>query len=78
VWVGKVAFILLAFYFVALLAQGVALLPSAGLIRTAGAIPLIVLTHVLYGIGFWRGLFTKLNTNRQTPPTKVDLEKIVR
>jgi hypothetical protein len=24
--------------------------------------PLIALTHVLYGIGFWRGLFTRVNS----------------
>jgi hypothetical protein len=77
-WVGKVAFLPLAFYFIALLAQAAALLPTAGLVRTAGAIPLIVLTHLLYGIGFWRGLITKLNTDRRTPATKVVLEKIVR
>jgi cellulose synthase/poly-beta-1,6-N-acetylglucosamine synthase-like glycosyltransferase len=78
VWLGKLAFILLPFYLIALLVQAAVLLPSAGLVRTAGAIPLIVLTHILYGIGFWRGLFTKLNTDRQIPPTKVDLEKITR
>jgi hypothetical protein len=77
-WLGKLAFILLPFYLIALLVQAAVLLPSAGLVRTAGAIPLIVLTHILYGVGFWRGLFTKLNTDRQTPPTKVDLEKITR
>jgi hypothetical protein len=77
-WLGKLAFILLPFYLIALLVQAAVLLPSAGLVRTAGAIPLIVLTHILYGIGFWRGLFTELNTDRQTPPTKVDLEKITR
>jgi cellulose synthase/poly-beta-1,6-N-acetylglucosamine synthase-like glycosyltransferase len=74
--IGKVAWSLLAIYLILLLGQGAVLLPSAGLARTLGAIPLIVLTHILYGIGFWRGLFTKLNTDRNAPTTPVDLEKV--
>ena len=27
-------------------------------------IPLIVLTHLGYGLGFWRGLFTRLGRQR--------------
>jgi cellulose synthase/poly-beta-1,6-N-acetylglucosamine synthase-like glycosyltransferase len=77
-WLGKAVFLLLALYLVVVLLQGAVLLPSVGLARTAGAIPLIVLTHIFYGIGFWRGLFTKLNTDRKTPPTTVVLEKIAR
>jgi hypothetical protein len=79
IWLGKIAFILLALYGIALLGQAVALVPGAGLARTLGAIPLIVLTHIFYGVGFWRGLFTKLTTDKTTkPPMPVDLERVSR
>jgi hypothetical protein len=35
---------------------------------------LIVLTHILYGWGFWRGLFTSLKTPAERQPTPVALE----
>lgn len=50
----------LAFYFLAILFQVLALVPKGGLIRSLCALPLLVETHVFYGIGFWRGLFTAL------------------
>lgn len=50
----------MAFYFAAILVQVLALIPQGGLIRSLCALPLLVETHVFYGIGFWRGLFTKL------------------
>lgn len=53
----------LAFYALAVLAQTLTLrTPFGG--RMARVAPLIVLTHLLYGAGFWKGLFTRL-----TPPT---------
>jgi hypothetical protein len=39
-------------------------------------IPLIVLTHVLYGIGFWRGLFTRLRPPGRPAPTPIVLETV--
>jgi len=36
--------------------------------------PLIVLTHVLYGCGFWHGLFTKLGSSRRDSAPAVNLE----
>ena len=35
-----------------------------GIAKKACAIPLIMLVHVLYGVGFWRGLFTPLKTGQ--------------
>jgi hypothetical protein len=35
-----------------------------------------VLTHVLYGFGFWRGLFTKLNLAHDKSPTQVIIERV--
>jgi len=53
--------------------------PRAGVVRSLCAIPLIVLTHILYGIGFWRGLFTRLHTPggaRQGAQVQVVLETV--
>ena len=66
---------------VPLLAYGFALLAqailSAARKRAAlclAAVPLVVLTHVFYGLGFWRGLFTQLKKSGQAPATEVTLE----
>ena len=46
--------------------------------QSLAAIPLIVLTHILYGFGFWRGLFTSLKPPEQRPAVEVVLETIVK
>jgi succinoglycan biosynthesis protein ExoA len=73
----KFLLIPLALYCFALLVQGAALMPKAGIGRTLGAIPLIILTHLLYGYGFWKGLFTPLQHSVKTS-TEVKLEVISR
>ena len=79
---------LLAFYVGAVLGQAVllALVPplQAGqhvgwivrISRSAAAIPLIILTHLLYGFGFWRGLFTPLKPGSRPPAPPVVLETV--
>jgi succinoglycan biosynthesis protein ExoA len=74
----------LAFYAIAVVAQGLALafqpaLPGhddkfpTRLVRSVAATPLIVLTHLLYGFGFWRGLFTRLNrASNAAAPVKLE------
>jgi glycosyltransferase involved in cell wall biosynthesis len=47
-----------------------------GIVKNLCAIPLIILVHVLYGIGFWRGLFTTLKTGQDRPKIEVRLENI--
>ena len=47
-----------------------------GLVKSFAALPLLVLTHVLYGLGFWRGLFTKLHKSPEDSPGAVELERI--
>lgn len=49
---------------------------SERVMRSIGAMPLVVLTHVLYGWGFWRGLFTSLKRDGTTAPVEVVLERI--
>ncbi len=47
-----------------------------GFIKSFCALPFIVLTHLLYGLGFWLGLFTKLKTGGERPKISVTLETI--
>jgi len=60
-------------YLLAVLAQVMALLVQGGLLALA-ALPLIVLTHVLYGLGFWKGLFTNLGAGKSGRDFQVTLE----
>ena len=48
----------LAPYGAALLLQTAVSMRRFGFARSLAAIPLLALTHLLYGAGFWRGLFT--------------------
>ena len=67
----------LAVYMLAVLAQAVVLaVGGGGIVRSLAAIPLIVLTHLLYGLGFWRGLFTSLNPKTQGMSVPVELESV--
>ena len=75
---GPLYLMALAVYAVAVLAQAVALASGGSLLSSLAAIPLIVLTHILYGLGFWRGLFTRLRRPGQRPPGQVILERIPR
>jgi succinoglycan biosynthesis protein ExoA len=68
----------LVFYALAVLVQAVVLAAGGRVCQSLAAIPLIVLTHVLYGLGFWRGLFTALKPRGQQPPTQVVLETVAR
>lgn len=62
-------------YAVLVFLQTLALLPRGGILALAAA-PLIVLTHILYGLGFWRGLFTPLGKKNMGPKLEVTLETI--
>jgi len=61
-------------YGLAVLIQTLALVPRGGLIRSFCATPLIVLSHICYGLGFRRGLFTKLKPPGQRSDVAVTLE----
>ncbi len=76
--VGKVCLAPLAFYFVAVLGQAAVLAAGGQVFQSLAAIPLIVLTHILYGLGFWRGLFTALRSPGEAPPGQVVLETVAR
>ena len=73
---GTIMLAPLALYALAVILQALALLPLGGLGKSFAALPFIVLTHVLYGLGFWRGLFTRLKTGHSRPAIPVVLENI--
>jgi glycosyltransferase involved in cell wall biosynthesis len=66
----------LAVYFAAIILQTIVLMPAGGIMRSLLAIPLLVASHLFYGLGFWSGLFTKLNPVGNQPAVEVVLEKI--
>ena len=73
---GKLLLLPLGLYALILLAQGVVLAKRTQALFAVGALPLICLTHLLYGWGFWRGLFTTLKPDGQREPVKVVLEPV--
>ena len=73
---GKIGLIALGIYTLAILLQAAALTPRGGILRSLAATPFIVLTHILYGLGFWLGLFTNLKSNGGCPAVPVTLENI--
>ena len=69
-----VAALPLIIYFVAVIVQTLVSMRNAGVVRAVLALPLLVASHLVYGLGFWRGLFTKLNANGSQVRTEVVLE----
>lgn len=62
-------------YLAVVVAEGGPLAKRGGLGRSAKAIPFVVLTHLLYGLGFWRGLTTRLkpaDTRAGAPAVKLE------
>jgi len=55
----------LALYGFVVLAQVAVLAVNHGVLHSLLTIPLIVLAHLLYGLGFWRGLFTTFKPPEQ-------------
>ena len=74
--IGTACLVPLAGYVLAVLAQAVVLAAGGQVLKSLAAIPLIALTHILYGLGFWRGLFTSLRRPGQRPPGEVLLETV--
>jgi len=73
--IGRLLLFPLALYALAVLLQAAVLASGGQVVRSVAAIPLIALTHILYGLGFWRGLFTELKPTRERAPVPVELEK---
>ncbi len=75
-WLGIVGLAGLGVYVLALAIQALALVPQGGIARSLAALPFLALSHVLYGLGFWRGLFTRFRRAQNRPPVKVVLETV--
>ena len=71
---GPVVFAPLGLYLVVVLLQTLASMFSKGFLRSLLAAPLLVVSHVCYGLGFWRGLFTPLKKPGDKPATEVTLD----
>jgi cellulose synthase/poly-beta-1,6-N-acetylglucosamine synthase-like glycosyltransferase len=74
-WFGGIALAPLGLYALALLAQTSVLMTRRPVAYALAAMPLIVLTHVFYGLGFWRGLFTRLKQSTAAS-AEVTIERI--
>lgn len=74
--VASAALAPLACYGFAVLAQTVVLMGRGGVARGLRAAPLLALAHLLYGLGFWRGLFTPLNKPACPVAADVRLEAV--
>lgn len=66
----------LGLYLILVLLQVLALMPRGGVMRSIGTAPFLVLTHVVYGFGLLRGLFTKLKPPGERANVPVTVEKI--
>jgi glycosyltransferase involved in cell wall biosynthesis len=64
----------LALYALGVVGQTVISLARHRLMPVVVAMPLLVVTHVFYGLGFWRGLFTRLAPPDLTTVRTVQLE----
>jgi cellulose synthase/poly-beta-1,6-N-acetylglucosamine synthase-like glycosyltransferase len=73
---SPIVFAPLAFYVLAVIGQTAVSMSSKGFLRSLLASPLLVASHVFYGLGFWRGLFTKLKPPGEKPATEVNLERV--
>jgi hypothetical protein len=81
-WTPRIAWIASAYplpllaYCLAVLAQALALIPQGGVLGALNAAPLVALSNILYGVGFWRGLFTRLRTDAAERASEVRLETL--
>jgi cellulose synthase/poly-beta-1,6-N-acetylglucosamine synthase-like glycosyltransferase len=73
---GRLLLLPLGVYCLAVLMQAAVFAKRAPVLRSFAAIPLVVLTHLLYGLGFWRGLFTRLSATKDLPSVPVQLERV--
>lgn len=68
----------LGFYLLAIVLQTLVSMASSGVVRSLLAMPLLVASHIFYGLGFWRGLFTKLHRGDNRPKIEVKLETLAK
>jgi len=71
-WAAAPLALYVLFVFLLVLAS----IPSGGVLRSLLATPLLAITNIFYGIGIWRGLFTRLKSPAQSSPPPVILETV--
>lgn len=71
---GPLVFAPLGLYALAVCLQTLVSMPAKGFARSLLALPLLAASHIFYGLGFWRGLTTKLNAPGEKPKTDVKLD----
>lgn len=72
-WLGALP---LGAYTFTVLAQTAWSAMRQGMGKSLLALPLVVLTHLIYGLGFWRGLFTRVKSSAPENAAAVLIEKI--
>ncbi len=75
-WLGPVTLLPLALYGFLVLAQTALSMTRKGAFRSLLAMPLVAASHVFYGLGFLRGLTTRLKSPGSQPVTEVALEQV--
>ena len=75
-WLGPAVFAPLGLYLLCVIVQTLASARSKGLVRSLLASPLLVASHVFYGLGFWRGLLTRLKVPGQKSAVEVQLDTL--
>lgn len=75
-WLGPIVFGPLGLYGLVVVAQTLVSMTTKGFARSLLAMPLVIASHIFYGLGFWRGLFTTLKPAGQKPAVEVKLETI--
>ena len=73
---GLIGLVPLACYGVAVACQTLASALKKGVVYSVAALPLLIVVHLLYGLGFWRGLFTRLKAAAGESAGSVELERI--
>jgi len=73
---GPITLTPLGVYLLVVLLQAVASCASKGFLRGVLSMPLVIASHIFYGLGFWRGLFTKLRAPGDRPATDVQLDSM--
>jgi hypothetical protein len=66
---GKLGLLPLAAYALAIFGQTLYSAVTRNPLHALLAMPLLTITHIFYGLGFWRGLFTRLR-----PKSAIDSE----
>jgi len=66
----------LGLYLLVALGQTVCVAAWSNPVLAVLAMPFVILTNILYGLGFWRGLFIKIQTPPPAPEKDIRFETV--